>query len=221
MRCDPVVKIKICGFTRGEDVKAACSLGVDMVGVILVPKSPRYVPLERAGQILKAAGEGTAKVAVFIPRGPRDVEEIYRKLEPDYLQFHLTFPAEELLEIKEEIEAETIVVVPVPPEIERTMDIVDRAIEVAEVADFISIDTKGPTGGGTGLTHNWNLSAVIRDAVDKPVFLAGGLNPSNVGDAIKIVRPYGVDVATGVESIPGRKDSKLMREFIEAARGAK
>jgi len=216
-----VVKVKICGFTRGEDVKAACSLGVDMVGVILVPKSPRYVPVERAGRILKAASEGVAKVAVFIPRGLEDVEDIYRKLEPDYLQFHLTFPADELLEIRGDLEAEIIAVVPIPRKIERPTDIVDRAIEVAEVADFVSIDTKGPTGGGTGLTHNWNLSAVIRGVVDKPVFLAGGLNPSNVGHAIKVVRPYGVDVATGVESSPGKKDPKLMREFIEAARRAK
>ena len=216
-----MVKVKICGFTRGEDVKAACSLGVDMVGVILVPKSPRYVPVERAGRILKAASEGVAKVAVFIPRGLEDVEDIYRKLEPDYLQFHLTFPADELLEIRGDLEAEIIAVVPIPRKIERPTDIVDRAIEVAEVADFVSIDTKGPTGGGTGLTHNWNLSAVIRGVVDKPVFLAGGLNPSNVGHAIKVVRPYGVDVATGVESSPGKKDPKLMREFIEAARRAK
>lgn len=216
-----MVKVKMCGFTRAEDVKAACSLGVDMVGTILVQKSPRYVPVERAGEILKAVGEGVSKVAVFIPSGPKEVEEVYRKLKPDYLQFHLTFPTDELLEIKEDIEAELIVVVPVPQEIERPTDIVDRAIEVADVADFVLIDTKGPTGGGTGLTHDWSLSAVIRDAVDKPVFIAGGLNPSNVGHAIKVVRPYGVDVATGVESSPGKKDLKLMREFVEAARGTK
>jgi phosphoribosylanthranilate isomerase len=210
----------MCGFTRAEDVKAACGLGVDMVGTILVQRSPRYVPIERAVEILNAAGEGVAKVAVFIPEGPEDVEEVYRKLNPDYLQFHLTFPADELLEIKEDLEAETIVVVPIPKEIERPTDIVDRAIEVAEVADFILVDTKGPTGGGTGLTHNWSLSAMIRDVVDRPVFLAGGLNPSNVEQAIKAVRPYAVDVATGVESSPGKKDLKLMREFMEAVRRA-
>jgi len=210
----------MCGFTRAEDVKAACSLGVDMVGTILVQKSPRYVPVERAGEILKAADKGVSKVAVFFPSGPKEVEEVYRKLNPDYLQFHLTFPTDELLEIKEDIEAELIVVVPVPQEIERPTDIVDRAIEVADVADFVLIDTKGPTGGGTGLTHDWSLSAVVRDAVDKPVFLAGGLNPSNVGHAIKVVRPYGVDVATGVESSPGKKDLKLMRDFVEAVRRA-
>lgn len=210
----------MCGFTRVEDVKAACELGVDMVGTILVQKSPRYVPIEQAGQILNAAGEGVAKVAVFIPRGSEEVEDVYRKLNPDYLQFHLTFPADTLLEIREDIDAEIILVVPIPTEVERPTDIIDRAIELAEVADFIMLDTKGPTGGGTGLTHNWDLSAKIRDAVDRPVFLAGGLNPSNVGQAIKVVRPYAVDVATGVESSPGRKDPKLMREFIEAVRRA-
>jgi phosphoribosylanthranilate isomerase len=191
-----------------------------MIGTILVQKSPRYVPIERAGQILNTAGEGVAKVDVFIPKSSEEVEEVYRKLNPDYLQFHLTFPADILLEIKDDIEAEIILVVPIPTEIERPTEIIDRAIEAAEVADFIMLDTKGPTGGGTGLTHNWSLSAKIRDAVDRPVFLAGGLNPSNVEQAIKVVRPYAVDVATGVESSPGKKDPKLMREFIEAARQA-
>jgi phosphoribosylanthranilate isomerase len=210
----------MCGFTRVEDVEAACKLGVDMIGAILVQKSPRYVPIDQAEQILNAAGEGVAKVAVFIPKGPEDVEEVYRKLNPDYLQFHLTFPTDVLLEIKEDIEAEIILVVPIPTEIERPTDIIDRAIELAEFADFIMLDTKGPTGGGTGLTHNWELSAKIRDAVDRPVFLAGGLNPSNVERAIKVVRPYAVDVATGIESSPRKKDPKLMREFIEAVRRA-
>lgn len=214
-----MVKVKICGFTRAEDVKIACSLGADMVGTILVPKSPRYVPVEKAREILNAADEGVAKVAVFMPKAPEDVEEIARKLKPDYLQLHLTFPVNELRELKERIEAKVIVVAPVPRKIERPLDIINRAIAIARVADFVLIDTKGPHGGGTGLTHEWGLSTEIRDAVDKPVFLAGGLNPSNVERAIKMVRPYGVDVATGVESSPGKKDAKLMREFIESARG--
>ncbi len=214
-----MVKVKICGFTRAEDVKVACELGVDMVGTILVPKSPRYVPVEQAREILDAAGEGVDKVAVFIPKDPDEVKEIAQKLKPDYLQLHLTFPVNELRELKERIEAKVIVVAPVPRKIEHPLDIINRAIAIARVADFVLIDTKGPHGGGTGLTHEWGLSTEIRDAVDKPVFLAGGLNPSNVGRAIKMVQPYGVDVATGVESSPGKKDAKLMREFIEAARG--
>lgn len=213
-----MVIVKICGFTRGEDVRIACGLGVDMVGTILVPNSPRYVPMEKAGEILAAASDGVAEVAVFTPSSPDDVTEVYRKLKPDYLQFHLTFPADELRRIRKDMEASFIVVVSIPQDVERPQDIVDRAIEVSEVADLVSLDTKGPTGGGTGLTHDWSLSAEIRKAVGKPVILAGGLNPSNVEQAIRTVRPFGVDVATGVESSPGKKDVRLMREFMEAVR---
>ncbi|KUO41693.1 MAG: hypothetical protein AVW06_00795 [Hadesarchaea archaeon DG-33-1] len=74
-------------------------------------------------------------------------------------------------------------------------------------------------GGGTGLTHDWNVSRLMRETIDRPLILAGGLNPSNVRAAIETVEPYGVDVASGVESEVGKKDPKLMREFIRAAKG--
>ncbi len=215
-----MVKVKICGFTNVKDVEVACELGIDMVGAILVPKSSRYVTVEQARQILAAASGDIAKVAVIMPKDSSEVEKMARELEPDYLQIHLTFPAGKLLELKERLGAELIVVTPIPREIENRKKIIDRAIEVAEVADYVLLDTKGPSGGGTGLTHDWSLSGEIREAVGKPIFLAGGLNVSNVGQAIKIVRPYGVDVATGVESSPGKKDARLMSEFIEAAREA-
>jgi len=215
-----VVKVKICGFTNVKDVEVACELGIDMVGAILVPKSSRYVTVEQARQILAAASGDIAKVAVIMPKDLSEVEKMARELDPDYLQIHLTFPAGKLLELKCRLGAELIVVTPIPREIENRKKIIDWAIEVAEVADYVLLDTKGPSGGGTGLTHDWSLSGEIREAVGKPIFLAGGLNVSNVGQAIKIVRPYGVGVATGVESSPGKKDARLMREFIEAAREA-
>jgi len=215
-----VVKVKICGFTNPEDVKVACELGVDMVGAILVPNSSRYVTTTQARQILDAVSGGIAKVAVIMPKDLSEVEKIARELKPDYLQIHLTFPARKLIELKERLGTGLILVTSIPREIENRKKIIDRAIEVAEVADYVLPDTKGPSGGGTGLTHDWSLSGEIREAVKKPIFLAGGLNASNVGQAIKIVRPYGVDVATGVESSLGKKDARLMREFIEAVREA-
>lgn len=211
-----MVKVKICGFTNPEDVKVACELGVDMVGTILVPKSSRYVTTMQARQILDAVSGGIAKVAVIMPKDLSEVEKMARELKPDYLQIHLTFPAGKLFDLKERLDTELIIVTPIPREIENRKKIIDRAIGVAEVADYVLLDTKGPSGGGTGLTHDWSLSGEIREAVKKPIFLAGGLNASNVGQAIKIVRPYGVDVATGVESSLGKKDARLMREFIEA-----
>lgn len=211
-----MVKVKICGFTNPEDVKVACELGVDMVGAILVPKSSRYVTTMQARQILDAVSGGIAKVAVIMPKDLSEVEKMARELKPDYLQIHLTFPAGKLFDLKERLDTELIIVTPIPREIENRKKIIDRAIGVAEVADYVLLDTKGPSGGGTGLTHDWSLSGEIREAVKKPIFLAGGLNASNVGQAIKIVRPYGVDVATGVESSPGKKDARRMREFIGA-----
>ncbi len=215
-----MVEIKICGFTNTEDVKVACELGADVVGAIMVPGSSRYVTTIQARQILDAVSGGVAKVGVIMPKNLSEVEKIARELKPDYLQIHLTFPARKLLELKERLGTKLMIVTPIPREIENRKNIIDRAIEAAEVADYILLDTKGPSGGGTGLTHDWSLSGEIREAVKKPIFLAGGLNVSNVGQAIKIVRPYGVDVATGVESSLGKKDANLMREFIEAVRGA-
>lgn len=215
-----MVEVKICGFTNTEDVKVACELGADMVGAIMVPGSSRYVTAKQARPILDAVSGGVAKVAVIMPKDLSEVEKIARELNPDCLQIHLTFPARKLFEVKERLGTKLMVVTPIPQEIENRKKIIDRAIEAAEVADYVLLDTKGPSGGGTGLTHDWSLSGEIRGAVKKPIFLAGGLNPSNVGQAIKTVRPYGVDVATGVESSLGKKDTKLMREFIEAVREA-
>lgn len=214
-----MVKVKICGFTNADDVRVACGLGVDMVGVILVPKSSRYVSMDQAKEILAATSGGAAKVAVVMPRDLGEIKKLEQELEPDYIQLHLTFPASELRKLRGQLDAGLIVVAPIPQKVENRQDVINRALEAAGAADFVLLDTKGPSGGGTGLTHDWGLSGEIRKAITKPVFLAGGLNPSNVKQAIKIVRPYGVDVATGVESSPGMKDSRLMREFMEAARG--
>ncbi len=213
-----MVKVKICGFTDADDLRVACELGVDMVGVILVPGSTRCVTVEQAKQILAATAGGVAKVVVIMPRDPSELDKFARELKPDYLQIHLTFSEDELLEAKKRLGVKLIPVVAIPQKVENYQEILKRATEASEAADYLLLDTKGPSGGGTGLTHDWVLSWQIREAVNVPVFLAGGLNPSNVKEAIEAVRPYGVDVATGVESSPGKKDERLMREFIEAAK---
>lgn len=213
-----MVKVKICGFTDADDVRVACELGVDMVGVILVPGSTRCVTVEQAKRILAATSEGVARVAVAMPRYPSELDMLVRELNPDYLQIHLTFSESELIETKTRLGVKTIPVVAIPQKVTNYQEILKYAIEASEAADYLLLDTEGPTGGGTGLSHDWSLSRRIRETINAPVFLAGGLNPSNVKNAIEAVQPYGVDVATGVESSPGKKDEKLMREFIEAAK---
>jgi len=212
-----MVKVKICGFTRADDLKAASDLGVDMVGVIVIPSSPRGLTLEQAQNILKV-GKNVDKVAVIMPDSPAEASAVARRLNSDYLQIHSKFSTAQLAEIKKLSGKKIIGVVAIPQKILDRKEILDRAIEVSEAVDYVLLDTKGFSGGGTGLTHDWRFSREIRDAVDKPVFLAGGLNPNNVKDAIEMVRPYGVDVATGVESALGKKDPKLMRAFIDGAK---
>ncbi len=214
-----MVKVKICGFTSAESVRLACELGVDMVGAIVkvnVP-TPRNLTIEQAQDILDAAAGGVDRVAVITPETPKAAEKIAGELEPDYLQVHALTSAAQLQEISRLVETKLIAVIQVPRGEGDPSRLVARAQEIAGVADYLLLDTKGPSGGETGLTHNWEISREIREAVEKPVFLAGGLNSENVAEAIKKVHPHGVDVASGVESAPGKKDPELMRRFIRAA----
>ena len=213
------MKVKICGFTNAGDVKLASDLGADMVGVILVPRSKRYLDIESAKKVLGAASGKASKVAIVMPRSLDELKTLEDQLKPDYLQMHLTLSPAELYKARDRLDAGLILVAPVPPQVPDRRVVINNAMKVAELGDILLIDTKGSSGGGTGLTHDWTLSREIRDSVDKPVFLAGGLNPSNVAEAIRIVRPDGVDVASGVETSSGGKDPVLMREFIKAARG--
>jgi len=215
-----MVKVKICGFTRTEDVKAACEFGVDMVGAIVkanVP-TPRNLTIEQARDILDAVTGDVYRVVVIMPENPKAAEKMAKELEPDYIQVHSAASASQLREIGELTGSKLIGVVQVPREGGDPIKLVAMAQEVAGASDYLLLDTEGPSGGETGLTHNWKISREICAAVKKPVFLAGGLNPTNVGEAIEKVRPHGVDVASGVESAPGEKDPELMRGFIQAAK---
>ncbi len=214
-----MVKVKICGLTRVEDVKLAADLGADLVGTIteVTVPTPRNLTIDQAREIFGAV-EGPEKVAVTTPASPEEAIRIARELELDYIQIHSAMPPEQLREVKNSLPINIIGAIQVPKKTESPEEVVNRALATAEVVDYLMLDTKGPTGGETGIPHDWNLSSRIREASDKPVFLAGGLRPSNVKEAIQIVKPYGVDVASGIESVPAIKDPKLMEEFILAAR---
>jgi phosphoribosylanthranilate isomerase len=215
-----MVKVKICGFMEQGDVTEACRAGADMIGVIVDAPVRRSVTPERAMSLFSVVPKSVSRVAVIVPKDVDHAIRIVHELNPDYLQTHGSMAAAELKDIKEATGVRIIAVVSVPQKVEKPQRIIDQALDVAKVADFILVDTEhAGKGGGTALTHDWNMSRLVREAIDRPLILAGGLRPNNVRAAIKAVEPYGVDVASGVESEVGKKDPKLIREFIRAARG--
>ena len=212
--------VKICGFTNAGDVEDACSAGADMIGVIVDTPSPRSVTPEQARALFAVVPTFIARVAVMVPKDVAHAIRIARELKPDYLQIHGSMSVAELERIKKATGVRIIAAVSVPRGAVQPSEIIARTREVAKVVDFVLVDTKprSGVGGGTGLTHNWSISRLVHETIDKPLILSGGLNPMNVRRAIEVVEPYGVDVASGVEFKPGRKDPELVRKFIQKVR---
>jgi len=201
------VKVKICGITNIEDALAAVAAGADAIGLMLYEPSPRFVSLERAAEIVRALPPFVAKVGVFVNASEQDVRRAIDDCGIDTLQFH----GEE------------------PPEFCRRFSL--KVIKAFRVQDAGSLDATreypGTTWlldsyvsgkhGGTGARLNWELAAgAVRSG--GRVILAGGLTPENAAAAVRRVLPFGLDVSSGVESAPGKKDPAKIRAFITAAR---
>lgn len=201
------VKVKLCGFTRAPDVEAAVGLGADALGFNFWPGSKRYLPPERARALVRLLPPGVAAFGLFV-NPTRD--ELLAALETSGVgvaQLHGDEPPALCLGL------------PVP--VVKAVRVRDghslAALASYEVEAFL-LDSASPGFGGSGETFDWGLAAEAARAV--PLWLAGGLDPSNVALAVRTVRPLGVDVASGVESAPGVKDVEKMRSFIAAARAA-
>ncbi len=208
------VRVKICGITRIEDLKAACSLGTDAVGFIVdAPKSPRNLSLEAAKKLITAVPIFVKTVLVTVLKDPERIVSLYESLKPDVIQVH--GGNLEMIRILKRIlpEARLIGTVPIKSEAE-----IQTIVKLTQFFDAILVDSYvADKFGGTGVTHDWRITACIRDALyPKPLILAGGLKPENVKEAIRIVRPYAVDVSSGVEVKPGLKDPEKIKTFIEA-----
>lgn len=205
------VKVKICGITREEDLKAACRLGADMVGFVIdVPYSPRNLSLERAEQLIRLVPAHVKSVLVTVPKSLKQLVKAYRRLKPDIMQLHGDNIGDYSLLRKTFPETFLVRALAVNP------NVTAEALRAIPFFDAIHADTyHAGRHGGTGMAHDWGLSRRLRDAIyPKPLILAGGLNPWNVKEALKIVKPYAVDVSTGVELKPGIKDHTLMEMFM-------
>lgn len=212
------MKVKICGNTRKEDVEQAIQSGADAIGFIVgFPSTPRNLDLDKAYQLMKNIPTSIDRVVVTNEDDQNLLHRIAEKLPITAIQLiGKTSYSQEIREIFPD--TKLIKVVHAEPE-----SLIQSVSRFSKDYDTILIDTKmNDIPGGTGLTHDWSLSrkAVIT-IYPIPVILAGGLNPQNVEDAIKIVQPYMVDVSSGVESTLGVKDHSKVETFIRRAIGVK
>jgi phosphoribosylanthranilate isomerase len=201
------VRVKICGITRTEDAALAARLGADAVGLNFWPRSKRCVDVEAARAMVRALPPFVAAVGVFVNQPYDEVMRIAERARLTAVQLHGD----------EEPELCARFPLPVVKAIRVEGPASLAALSRYDVAAFL-LDAPSAGFGGSGAAFDWSLARGA--ALGRPLLLAGGLTPENVGRAVAEVRPYAVDVASGVESAPGVKDPERMRRFIEAARAA-
>lgn len=203
-------RIKFCGFTRADDVAEAVALGVDAIGLILVPASPRAVSLEAAIALKQAIPPLVSSVVLLRNPEPALVHAVLQQLRPTLLQFH----GEETPEFCAGFGHPYLKAIAMQKQTRSLAEIADAYGSAAALL----LDGHAPGGlGGQGHAFDWALAT---PAVRLPVMLAGGIRPDNVAAAIAAARPYAVDVSSGIEAAPGIKDSGKMRDFAREVRRA-
>ncbi|HLN16753.1 MAG TPA: phosphoribosylanthranilate isomerase [Acidimicrobiales bacterium] len=197
--------VKICGVTSEADALLVVGLGADAVGFIFAP-SPRQVTTSLVADVVKRLPHGVLTVGVFRDEAPSRVVDIANHAGLGAVQLHGHEPAEECVWVRERVACTIKAFQAGDPAIARFGDF---------GADFLLIDGPSP---GSGEVFDWRLGEGVVDP--GRLIVSGGLRPDNVDQAVRHLRPYGVDVATGVESAPGVKDPALVRQFVESARAA-
>ena len=201
------VKVKICGITSVADALAAADAGADMIGLMFYDKSPRHVSLAAAAEIARALPPFVVKVGVFINPDEELVLRAIAECGVTLLQFH----GEETPGFCTQFGAMSMKAFRVR-DAESLKPLPDYQTD-AWLLDAFSPEARG----GTGEKFSWDL-AVEAKQLGRPIFLAGGLTPDNVAEAVRRVQPFGVDVSSGVESAPGQKDHAKVKAFIAAAK---
>jgi phosphoribosylanthranilate isomerase len=223
-------RIKICGIRSSEDIELAALYGADAVGFITeVPvESPRKLDSDTAAALISKVPKYLDSVMVIMPENSTCALELIDKVRPDIVQIHSNLPLIELEVIREKADIPIIKTISVPAGqgasklqnlVKRLLEEV-RKMEESGAVDSVLLDSgiAGKTGG-TGCVHDWNLSRKIAEETSLPLILAGGLKSENVQEAIRVVSPYAVDTASGVETC-GKKDAVKIRNFIEEVRCA-
>ena len=209
------VKVKICGVRTPAILEAAAAAGADFIGLVLFAKSPRNLSPEAAGVLADAARGRIGTVAVMVDPDDALIDQVAATVRPDLLQLHGHESPERVAAIKAKTGLPVIKAISVAAAAD-----VGEASAYAGIADQILFDAKAEPDamlpGGNGIPFDWRALAAARP----PFALSGGLNPENVGEAVRLTGAALVDVSSGVETAPGVKDEKLIQRFIRAARTA-
>jgi len=212
---DPLI-VKICGIRTLPILEAAIEAGADMVGFVHFQRSPRHVDLEGL-QALISAARGRVETCVLLVNPDNSTVMEVAALSPDWIQLHGPETPHRVQAIREEAGIAVLKAIGIA-----SGEDVATVADFADAADRLLLDAKPPKGmerpGGWGLAFDWSLLKALDPGL--PFMLSGGLTPASVGQAIKAVRPMGVDVSSGVETAPGQKDAGLIRAFVTEARAA-
>ena len=201
-------RVKICGITRPQDARAAADAGADAIGLVFYPPSPRYLSTERAAEIRDALPPFVQSVALFVNPDAAQVAQVIGRVHPWMLQFH----GEEAPDFCAQFGLPYVKACRVRPGVDA-----HAALRPYARAAAWLFDSHVPEYGGVGESFDWSL---IPAQAGRPVIVSGGLDSGNVARAIRAVRPWGVDVSTGVESAKGVKDAGKMAAFIGEVRNA-
>lgn len=197
-----MTKIKLCGLSRPCDIEMVNELMPEYIGFVFAPKSKRYVSPEKANELKKLLSPGIKAAGVFVNAPQNEILELVHSGTIDIIQLHGTEDATYIRQLRELTAAPIIQAFRMKTE-------ADILLAKQSSADYILLDS----GAGTGMTFNWQLIRGIK----RPYFLAGGLNPDNVGNAIQELAPFAVDVSSGIET-EGLKDKEKMTAFVTAVR---
>jgi phosphoribosylanthranilate isomerase len=201
------IKVKICGITNLDDAMAAVDCGADVLGFVFFAGSPRYISHEEAGGIIKKLPSFTTTVGVFVNEIIEDIEKIIALTGIDVVQLHGNEPPEMCNISRRIIKAIRV----------KSLESLDPLKNYKDKVSAFLLDTFTPDiFGGTGQVFNWDIALEAKQF--GRIILAGGLTPDNITEAVRHVRPYGVDVSSGVELEKSKKDHKKMKLFIERAK---
>jgi len=211
-------KVKICGISTVETLAAACEAGADYVGFAFFERSPRHISYEQAAKLSRAVPANVTKIALSVNADDAALEQIVTSLGPDILQLHGDESPARAAEIKQKFKITILKAIPV----ENSRDIL-AAKTYDGIADMILFDAKAPADlknalpGGNGISFDWKL--LNNEVIKGDFMLSGGMNAQNVTEAIALTKAAIVDVSSGVEISPGKKDCKLISQFIAAVKG--